>query len=52
MLATVAATALLSCIGPRSTLLWFPDPTVAVAAAGAAGTVLAVREPTPLVRRR
>lgn len=52
VLAAVAAAALLSYIGPRSTLLWFPDLTVAVAAAGAAGAVLAVRGLAPLVRRR
>ncbi|MDT0329440.1 serine hydrolase domain-containing protein [Nocardiopsis lambiniae] len=51
VLAVVAAVGTLSFLGPRASLLWFPDVTVAVTAGGVLGAVAAVRGLSPLVRR-
>lgn len=52
VLAAVAAAGLFSYLGPRSTLLWFPDLALAAAAAGLLGAALAVRGLAPAARRR
>ncbi|MGQ4268033.1 serine hydrolase domain-containing protein [Nocardiopsis changdeensis] len=50
VLAAGASAALLSYLGPRSSLLWIPDLALAVAAGGLLGAVLAVRGLAPLLR--
>ncbi|CAL9599440.1 hypothetical protein SUDANB121_05421 [Nocardiopsis dassonvillei] len=49
-LAAVAAAVLLSYMGPRASLLWFPDLAATAAVGGLLGAVLAVRGLAPLLR--